>query len=1015
MTTTPGSASDGNGRGRAGRASRAARFVPSKRSKLLGIVAAVVAAAFLIIPIVVSVFTDFQWFRSISYQGVYVGVIITRAVLFFVFGVLAALAAWLATWAAYRRRPHELTAITSASPLSAQRSRIARNVRPLLVGFPISAGLAAGLIAQGNWRTALLWVNGGDFGVQDPQFHRDLGFYAFDLPMLQFVVHTLSLLLIMAFIVNAVLHYLLGSITTGNPRVGEKASISPAARRQLAFIAGLWMLNKAANYWLQRYSLMNRNQGTFTGASYTDINAVLPAQIVLLVISLFVAALFFFTLVVRDLRIPALGVALMVASSLTVGIAWPAALEQFSVAPNRAEREREYIGRNIEMTRFAYGIGDDNVTYERDWGAKQPDNAEAKRKSIAKDEATISNIRLLDPDVLSPTFTQQQQLRNFYGFPDELSIDRYEVNGQMRDFVVAARELNPQTLTGNQNDWINRHTVYTHGNGFIAAPARKVDEVARDAGSSRGGYPVYTVADLQSLDRKDQGGELKLDLKQPRIYFGPLIASSSVANSDYAIAGNRDAANPMEFDTDTKNYTYEGDGGVDVSNPINRLMYSIHFQSMNMLLTDRIGEGSRILYERDPRERVHKVAPWLTTDSKTYPIVDGGRIKWVVDGYTTLQNLPYAQRTSLTNATADRATPNGVAQTQLVNDQVSYIRNSVKAVVDSYDGSVDLYAFDDEDPVLKAWMGAFPGVVKPRSEISEQLMSHLRYPEDMFKTQRELISKYHVSDPSVFFQNDAFWSVPADPTAPEGKKELNQPPYYVVAADPRTKQPSYQLTTAFVGLRRDFLAAQMSVSSDPESYGKINVRVLPTGTQTQGPRQAQDTMMSSDRAAQERTLLKGTTTLTNGNLLTLPVGDGQILYVEPVYAKRADQASAFPKLLRVLVTFNGQVGYAPTIAEALSQVGINPAAASDAAQAGAGNAAAGGGNGGQGDQGDRPENRPENGTTPPNSSVSSAAAQRVREAMDRVKQARQNGSFEEFGKALDELDAAVSDLQKQQG
>lgn len=998
----------------------------NKRPALLGAIAAAVAILLMVVPILVGIYTDFLWFAATQFQEVYWNVVIMRALLFVAFGLFAGLIVWAALFAAYRSAPDEFQLMSAQfgdQPLALSRTKM----RPFLVMLPAIVALIAGLQGQAAWRTMMLFANGTEFGVSDPQFGKDLSFYAFQLPLLNLIVAALSVLLMVAFVANGVFHYLMGNITTGNPRTGEKAQVRTPARRQLAIIAGLWMLVRAGDYWLRRYGLMNRGtaDSTFTGAGYTDINAVLPAQIVLLVISIFVAVMFFGTIVLRDLRLPALAVALMIGSSLVVGTAWPTILEQFSVKPNRAEKEREYIARNIEATRFAYNLGDDQVTYERNWGVA-PEEAdvqvqEAENQKVENDTATLSNIRLLDPQILSPTFTQQQQLKNFYGFPDELAVDRYEVDGQLRDFVVAARELNPNSLDGNQQDWINRHTVYTHGNGFIAAPANKIDEVARDAGSARGGYPVYTVADLQSLEKGEQGGELQVDLEQPRIYFGPVIASSRIPNSDYAIVGNQGAASPQEYDTDANNYTYSGEGGVDVDNYFNRLMFAAKFQSMNLLLTDRIGEGSKILHQRDPRERVHKVAPWLTTDSKTYPVVLDGRIKWIVDGYTTLRDLPYAQRTSLRDTTADATTPQGVNQSQIVTDQVSYIRNSVKAVVDAYDGSVNLYAFDEQDPVLQAWMGAFPGVVQPKSAISEELNVHLRYPSDIFKVQRELIAKYHVSDPGVFFQNDAFWSVPTDPTANQGAEDLPQPPYYVVAADPKTGRPSFQVITPFRGLSRQFLAAHMSVSSDPDTYGQIYVRVLPTNTQTQGPAQAQDTMMSSDEVARERTLLQGTNEVINGNLLTLPVGGGKILYVEPVYAKRKEQESAFPKMLRVLVSYDNQVGYAPTIAEALQQVGLDSSAVQDLREVD-GSVVAGGGAEGSTVESDAAsdaadaagaESGAAGGSAAAGAAANSAdAAQAVRDAMNKVNRARSSGTFEEFGKALDELDAAVARLQQ---
>lgn len=972
----------------------------SKRPpRALGVTVTVLTLLMVLAPVVVNYYTDWMWFNEVDYRGVFTTKLLMRIALFVIFGLVAAFITWLAGFLAFRYRPDTMHAFELDNPVHGYRRLVESSLRRLLVGIPVAVGLLAGMAGQSAWRTAALFLNREDFGKSDPQFGLDYGFYAFSLPMLHLIVDTLTVLLGLAFVIALVGHYLLGSIRAGSPT--QKGFVSRAARVQLAVTAGLWMLAKVADYWLERYDLLGTQHVTFTGGSYTDLHAYLPAKIALMIIAVVVALAFFSTVVLHDLRIPALATALMVLSSVVVGFAWPLMMEQFSVSPNRAQKEAESIRRNIEATRFAYGLTDENVTYERNWGSTPTDSKSAE--AIAADTATVSNIRLLDPEVLSDTFTQMQQLKNFYGFPETLAIDRYKVNGELRDYVVAARELNPKELAGNQQDWINRHTVYTHGNGFIAAPANQVDEVARDVGSTRGGYPMYTVADLQAQERGAKN-DMGIEVKQPRLYYGPVI-SASPANTDYAIVGTQ--GTPVEYDADGVNFTYDGKGGVDVANPVNRAMYAARYQEMNLLLSDRIGDGSKIIYERDPRERVHKVAPWLTTDSATYPAVIDGRVKWIVDGYTTLNNLPYSQRTSLTEATEDALNPDGTSQ-NLINEKTSYIRNSVKATVDAYDGTVELYEFDTQDPVLKAWKGVFPNTVKPKSAISDELNNHLRYPEDMFKVQRELITKYHVDDPGVFFTNDAFWSVPSDPTAPEDRKDLKQPPYHVVAADPETGKPAFQLITPFPGLNREFLAAHMAVSSEPDTYGRITVRVLPTNTQTQGPKQAQDTMMSSDQIARDRALWERTNTLTNGNLLTLPVGKDKILYIEPVYSQRKDQASAFPKLLRVLISYDGKVGYAPTIAEALSQVGIDPRAARDLKEAKevektAGDAGGSGSAGGSAGGG-VPVAVPANATE---------ALAKVNEAMDKLNKAK-NSSHEEYGKALDELDRAMSDFRKAQ-
>lgn len=988
-----------------------------RRPKAISWLIAIIAALVILGPVLVGVYTDWLWFGEVDYRGVFNKVILTRIALFFAFGLLAALVVWFAGFITWRNRPRELDHDID-SPIHEYRKMMERSVHGLLLIVPVAVGFFAGIMGQGYWRTVLLFFNRQSFGVADQQFGRDYGFYAFVLPMAQVAIVALSFILGVSFIISLIAHYLLGSIRLGNRVMGQRGHISVSARKQLAAMAGLWMLVTVARYWVGRYALLNNKHDTFTGGSYTDINAYLPARIILMIIAAFVAVAFFAAIVLKDLRIPVLAAVLMVLSATVIGAGWPIAMENFWVKPNRAVKESEYIARNIEATRYAYGLTDDKVTYEREWGAGQVDD-----EKVSEEEATLSNIRLLDPEVLSPTFTQMQQLRNFYGFPKTLSVDRYTVDGQLRDYVVAARELDPNSLKDNQRDWINRHTVYTHGNGFVAAQANQVDEVARDAGSTRGGFPVYTVSDLQSNAKnnadsnKKDAEELGIVVDQPRIYFGPVIASST-DRADYAIVGDT-GTGPVEYDTENTSYTYTGTGGVDVGNWFTRAAFALKYQEMNLILSERVGGDSKIIFDRDPRQRVQKVAPWLTTDSKTYPTVIDGRVKWIVDGYTTLDSLPYAQRTSLTEATEDALNPDGTTQ-RLLTNEVSYIRNSVKATVDAYDGTVELYEFDTEDPVLKAWEGVFPGSVKPASEISPELREHLRYPEDLFKVQRSLLARYHVDDPRTFFTNDAFWSVPGDPTQPEGKKDLAQPPYYVVAADPETKKPSFQLITPFRGLQREFLAAHMTVSSDPDNYGKITVRVLPTKTQTQGPKQAQDALMSSDQVARDRTLWEGTNDLRNGNLLTLPVGGGEILYVEPIYSQRKNQESAFPKLLRVLVSYKGKVGYAPTISEALSQVGIDPAAAQEIDVI-------------QGDNDPTPKDpmkdRDEgedatkdsekdddkaSAVSPPATGApgdEAEAISRINDALDGLDRAK-NGNFEEYGKALDELDKAVADYRK---
>ena len=419
-------------------------------------VVVIIAALLFIGPMLVGFYTDWKWFGAIEYRGVFTKTLIARIVLFLVFGLVAAAISYVAGMLVWRGRGSSLDMADLNSPVYQYRQSIERTMGVFLKTIPVLVGVVSGLLGQANWRTVMLFLNSHDFGVEDPQFHHDLGFYAFQLPVWSMLVNAFSMLFAVCFIIALVGHYILGGIRIGNRAAGVRGAVSKPARTQLVVTAGIWMLLQVAGYWLERYQLLYREHNLFTGGSYTDINAYLPAKIILMIIGVFVAVAIFSALVIKDLRIPGLAVVLMVVSSLVIGQGWPLIMERFSVNPNRQAKEAESISRNIESTRFAYGLGDDKVTYEDNWG-----EGEVSDDKVASDSSTISNLRLLDPDILAPTFTQMQQLKNFYGFPETLAMDRYQIDGEMRDFVVAARELDPNELQENQQNWINRHTVYT--------------------------------------------------------------------------------------------------------------------------------------------------------------------------------------------------------------------------------------------------------------------------------------------------------------------------------------------------------------------------------------------------------------------------------------------------------------------------------------------------------------------------------------------------------------------------
>ncbi|WP_200933828.1 MULTISPECIES: UPF0182 family protein [unclassified Rhodococcus (in: high G+C Gram-positive bacteria)] len=978
----------------------------SRRSRTLLVLALVLAALLLIGPRLVDTYTDWLWFGEVGFRNVFTTVLLTRVITFLVVALLVGGTVFGALTVAYRSRPVFVPTAGPNDPIARYRTTVMSRLRVFGIGIPVVIGLLSGLVAQGNWVTVQMFLHGGSFGVQDPQFNLDVGFYAFDLPFYRSILNWLFVAVVIAFFAALVTHYIFGGLRLS----GREGALTKSARIQLAVLAGTFVVLKAVAYWFDRYALLSssRKEPTFTGPGFTDINAVLPAKLILLAIAVICAGAFFAAIFLRDLRIPALATALLVLSSILVGAVWPLVVEQFSVRPNAADKERAYIERNIEATRAAYGITDDTVTYEDYTGV-----GSASPRDVPADQTTIANTRLLDPNVLSRTFTQQQQLKNFYGFPSTLDVDRYEIDGQLQDYIVAARELSPNSLTGNQTDWINRHTVYTHGNGFVAAPANRVNAAVQDATStesnSNSGYPIYTVSDLASQAADDQ----VIPVEQPRIYYGEVIASS---NPDYAIVGGSEGSDGREYDTDTSRYTYTGSGGVSIGNWFNRLAFAAKYTERNILFSGAIGDDSKIIFNRDPRERVQKVAPWLTADGNSYPAVVGGKIVWIVDAYTTLDQYPYAQRSSLEGLVQDSIDAN--TGRLLPRDEVSYIRNSVKATVDAYDGSVNLYQVDDNDPVLAAWMGAFPGAVQPESAISDELRQHFRYPEDLFKVQREMLAKYHVNDPGEFFTNNAFWSVPSDPTV-EGGTNLNQPPYYVLIGDPDTGQPSFRLTSAMVGFNRELLSAYISVRSDPEGYGEFTVLQLPTDTQTQGPQQAQNSMTSDTRVASDRTLLQQSNRIQYGNLLTLPIANGGILYVEPLYTERnTTNTSTFPQLSRVLVSYREpgagggvRVGYAATLAEALDQV------------FGSGTGSVATAPGGEATE-PQPDNGSSTGTTPaptegsattPSSTSAApaapvdrtAAVNNLNSALAAVRTAQQSGDFAQLGTAFDNLQRAI--------
>lgn len=832
--------------------------------------------------------TDWLWYRSVHYSSVFTTTLWTKIGLFFVFGLLMALAVGFNIWLAHRMRPPLSAMSMEQQSLDRYRMGIAPYKTWLLLAVTALVGLIAGASAAGQWRVWLMWVNGVPFHQKDPQFHRDVSFYAFDLPWYRFLLAFGFATAILSLIAAALTHYLYGGLRVTSP--GSRAS--SAATGHLSVLLGVFVSLKAVAYWLDRYGLAVKSSdfratGNWTGLRYVDANAYLPAKNILFFIAVICALLFFATLWRRTWQLPVIGFGLMVLSAVLIGGLYPAIVQKFQVQPNEQAKEAPYVQKNLKATREAYGI--DHTQVSEYSGRAATDDKTKLRDQVGQ----TASIRIMDPNVVSPTFQQLQQIRNYYGFPTNLDVDRYPTkDGKEQDTVLGLRELNLGGIP--KNNWINDHFRYTHGYGVVAAKGTESDDKGR---------PVFTEKNLPS---KGDLGEY-----QQQVYYGEKTTT-------YSIVGGPQKEIDYSDDEGEKTTSYQGKSGVNLDSPLNRAAYAVAFNEPQILYSGAIGEGSRILYNRTPKDRVESVAPWLTIDGDAYPAVVDGRIQWIVDAYTTSNGYPYASRTTLGDTTADSLTANNNSRAVVAQqNQVNYIRNSVKATVDAYTGDVKLYQWDSADPVLKTWMKAFPDTVRPRSDISPELMAHLRYPQDLFKVQRELLTRYHVTNAQTFLSGSEVWQVPDDPS---NDSRDSVPPYYLSMKMPDQKQQVFSLTTTFTPNGRDNLSAFMAVDSDPRAsdYGKIRILKLPTSTTVDGPKQVQSQFNSEPSIAETISLLsRGHSQVEYGNLLTVPL-DGGLLYAEPVYVRGG--TLKYPLLRKVLVTYEGRTAFEDTLDQALDKV-----------------------------------------------------------------------------------------------
>ena len=988
-----------------------------RRISPIAITIALVVILILAFLAVAAVTTEVLWYQQLGFLSVFTTQWIATASMFLVGFVGMAVPVFFAIDIAYRRRP-------VYARLTAQLDRYQELVEPLrrVIKWilPAVIGLFAGFAAAASWERVLLWINSTPTGTKDPEFGLDLSFFLFDLPVWQGLVGFASAVTLICLIAGVVTSYLYGGIAFS----GRDTRISKATRVQAAILAGLYLLLQGLSLWLDQYRTLTDDSGRFTGATYSGVHAVIPGKQILAGIAIIIAILFILTAFTGRWRLPVIGTALFLVSTLVIGVGYPWGVQTLQVKPDEKSLESKYLDRNIEATRAAYGIDKVQTEY---YDAKTTAEAGALRG----DAVATSNIRIIDPAIVSPTFAQLEQSKQYYKFPNPLSVDRYTIDGKVEDTVSAVRDID----ISDQQGWYNQRLVYTHGYGLVAAYGNQ---------RSPSGEPVFLENGIPTSG--------KLGTFEPRIYFGqnsptysivggkhakpievdyPADAQSSAEAAAGGKTGDTQAQQTQEQKGGQNLTTFAGNGGPKLDSLFTRLIYALKFQDMEILLSGSVVDGSQIVYDRNPVERVQKVAPYLTLDTAPYASVVDGRVVWIVDGYTTSADYPYSQMSNMTNLKSDVHSENADQASKRIN----YIRNSVKATVDAYDGSVKLYAWDDKDPVLQAWGKVYPGTLTSVSKMSGDLLSHVRYPSDMFKVQREMLATYHVTDPGAFYSAEDAWRTPDDPVAKSAQQRTTatpssaaaaaagvtepdsvtrQPPYYLTLSAGAKAAPTYSIYSTYIPKSRKensreiltgYLAADANAGSTPgkvaEGYGTLKLLTLPKGDSISGPGQVQNSFTTNSAVSSQLNLLRqGESQVLSGNLLTLPMGGG-LLYVQPVYVK-ASSGTSFPTLQKVLVSFGDRIAFEDTLDAALDSLfGGN-----SGASAGDGDTPVEGGSGGSSGGTAEPGGSGSGSSGTGDAALQSALAQMKQAIADRDA-AMKSGDWTAYGKADAQLRAAL--------
>jgi uncharacterized membrane protein (UPF0182 family) len=847
---------------------------------VVGIVA-VVGLAFVILS---RFYVDLLWYREVDLSTVYWTELRTKVLLGLVFGLVFFGLLYLNLLIVRSLVPDTRVLTPDQEIVERFRQTVDPYLRWLL---PLGVGVLAlfvGIGASGKWQTFLLWrsSSGVTFGAPEPLFHRDPSFYVFSMPWLRFVQGWLFSSLVGVSFITGMAHYLWGGIRPQARAWEDK--VTPAVRAHLSVLLALIMLAKAWGYYLGRFDLLTSTRGAVQGASFTDVKAQLPALTFLWVVALICAVLFLINIRVRLWSLPVIAVGLLALVSVLLGAAYPAFVQQIRVKPQEQQREAPYIEDNIEATRFAYGL--DSLTVQ-----ERNVNTLTTSEEVEANPETVANVRLWRPSVLQQDFQGLQRIKQFYDFKD-VDVDRYEIDGEQRVLMVAAREVAQSEIPEGSRTWQNTHLVYTHGFGAVATQANS---------ATTEGVPDFVLQDIPPA-----GEPLP---EQPRVYYAEgtdvpfVVVNTGTPELDYV--GSPDPQ------------PYAGEGGIPMGGFLQRALFALREGDVNLLISGQIRSDSKILINRDIESRTHLAAPFLKFDADPYMAIVDGRIVWIWDAYTSTDEYPYSQSVDLADATNVNAPAH-------LEGTANYIRNSVKVTVDAYDGTVTYYA-DLTEPIIQAWSNAFPGMFTPMESASSSLQAHFRYPENLFQVQANQFANYHVTDPAVFYQKTDRWQIPDDPTVPANDAETDASqkstgplhPYYLIMKLPGETEAQFVLVMPFVPQGRQNLVGYMAAKSDPGSYGEIVAYSFPEGRNILGPDQVFSQINQDPTFSQQRSLLgTGGSRVIFGDFLAIPVGDS-FLYVQPVYV-RSNQTNAIPELKRVLGVNGGVVGVGENFQTALT-------------------------------------------------------------------------------------------------